>query len=406
MSIRQNPFQQLRFVCDGAESVFETICVELIRTEHANSKRVRVHKGDGGVDAAHGDWGTEGALNVFQIKYFPESLGESQRRQIRDSYRTARENPNFKLKSWILCLPTTLRQEDHTWFDNWKNDQDTHIDLWEGDKLESLLKLPAAADCRAKLTNLGAVGGPPPHAVLTPKLNIRCDAPQLRKCTLCILLANSGDEAAENTRVMIDHTRETHHVFNEAPRDWNHDNSPTLIPRTLSLKQTLNPGDSVNVLSVPLGLSAPPRARVSIRITSRTTQPRNWFAEVTEPDIIHDKLIAFVPDVCPWRLEPADKKTDDEPQSEFAKLLLEKMHANQDPNTRGLTTILVQVPGQIGKTMCYPTTLINGRHEQIVVDTHEYDQAIKELLGTGWLTDLGIGLSRHQYTLAKTRPGK
>ena len=400
---RQNPFQQLNGVCEGAAHEFEAICADLIRAQYPDSKRVRVHKGDGGVDTSHGDWGNQGALTVFQVKYFPEVLGPSQREKIRSSYITASQNQNFKLKSWILCLPANLRQEDHEWFDTWKNEQDTHIDLWDGDKLETLLNLPAAAGCRAKLKKLGAVGGPPPLAVLTPKLKIQCDTPQHRKFTVHIILTNSGDEAADNIRVMVNHTRETQHAFLEAPRDWNHENTPALIPRELSLNRTLNPGDPVHVISIPFGINAPPHARVSIRISSRTTQPQNWFVEVTEADVKNDNSMSFVPDVCPWSQEQTDKKKNDEPQSEFAKALLDKMHEHPDADTRGVTTILVRLPGQAGKIMCHPSILINGRHEQLLIDSDEYNQAIRELLATGWIKDLGINLSRHQYALVKTR---
>ena len=75
-----------------------------------------------------------------------------------------------------------------------------------------------------------------------------------------------------------------------------------------------------------------------------------------EADIQHDYSMPFIPGACPWSQEPAAKKKDDEPQSEIAKALLDKMHEHIDPNTRGLTTILVPLPGQLGNTMCYPST--------------------------------------------------
>src|SRR5579863_9166948 len=121
---RQNPFQQLRAVCEGAPHEFEAICVDLIRTHYPDAKRVRVYNGDGGVDASYGDWGTQGALDVFQIKYFPDVLGDSQKQQIRDAFKTASTNANFRLRKWTLCLPALLRQEDLRWFDEWKTAQD------------------------------------------------------------------------------------------------------------------------------------------------------------------------------------------------------------------------------------------------------------------------------------------
>jgi hypothetical protein len=51
------------------------------------------------------------AMKVFQIKYFPDAWEDSQKQQIRDAYKTARECGDYRLKTWTLCVPTRLRNE-------------------------------------------------------------------------------------------------------------------------------------------------------------------------------------------------------------------------------------------------------------------------------------------------------
>jgi hypothetical protein len=401
---RQNPFQQLRAVSEGPEAEFEAVCADLIRTQYPEAKRVRVHRGDGGVDAAHGDWGTEGALDVFQVKYLPDVLGDSQKQQIRESYNTAHANPHFKLRKWILCIPTILRQEDHAWFDTWKNEQDTHIELWDGDKLETLLRLPAASASRERLKTLGVAGLPSPASELLPSMHARqLDKTKGTSFVLQIDLTNSGDQAAENLRVVVEHTRETHHVAFAPFVPWKHENV-IYNPRELSLPRSLNPGESITVLVIPFGMDAPLQARIRIAITSLTTRRREWFAQVSETDIVQNSSIRLVPDTRPWPVEEA-KKPNDEPQSEVARQLLDKMHEHPDPESRGLTEILTQVPGQIGVTMFHPSILIYGKHQVAGFESDTFEQAVAELISLGWLKDKGVGLSRHQYTLVKTRAG-
>jgi len=321
---RQNPFQQLRFVSEGPEAEFEAICADLVRTQYPDSKRVRVHRGDGGVDTAHGEWGAQGALDVFQVKYFPGVLGNSQKQQIREAYATASNNPNFRLRNWILCLPTSLRQEDHAWFADWKADQDANIELWDGDKLEHLLRLPGAGRSRDRLKALGAVGTPAATVDLKPLMQVRRSDPSSGTgFQLQVSLLNAGDMAADNVRLIVRHTRETHHRANAPFPPWEHENQAH-NPWELSLQRTLNPGETIPVIFVPFGVTAPLNGRIVIEITSRTTGLKKWYAEALEQDILGNARVSFVPDTQPWADDTAQASSQ-EPTFEPAKFILNQI---------------------------------------------------------------------------------
>ncbi len=254
---RLNPFQQLRAVSEGAEAEFEVVCAKLIRIQYPDARRVRVHRGDGGVDTGNGTWGDTGALDVFQVKYFPDSLGNSQRQQIRESYNTALNNENFRLRKWTLCLPALLSQNDHLWFDTWAAEQDVHIDLWDGDKFDTLLNLPSAGPVRDRLKTLGVLGVPTASPNLRPILHARlCDPKQGTGFFLQVELLNDGDAAADNLRLKISHTRETQHRADAPIQPWHQENDE-LNPWVISLPRAMNPGEHLPVLNIPFGVQAP-----------------------------------------------------------------------------------------------------------------------------------------------------
>jgi len=400
---RQNPFQQLRSVCEAPEAEFELACAELIRTQFSDARRVRVHRGDGGVDTAHGTWGSSGALDVFQVKYFPDVLGSPQRQQVRESYVTATNNSNFRLRSWTLCLPTTLRQEDHEWFDSWKSEQDTHIDLWDGDKLEALLRLAGAGHTRERFKTLGVVGLPSSAPDLRPVLHARqCDPATGTGFYLQIELTNLGDAAADNVRATVTHTRETQHVANTPFRPWRHDNQE-YNPWELVLTRTMNPGEHLPVMRIPFGGQAPRKGRIEFKIGSRTTVLRKWYVEASETDITNNAKIEFTPDAVPWKVNDTPARTD-EPQFAAAKMLLDGIFANENSETQGLTVILVSVPGQIGTTNYYLSTANGAKQGEVAqMDTDELEQAISELMSLGWIKFRGADRARQVYTLLKRR---
>jgi len=138
---------QLLYGVAGAREHFERLCTLLIQSEYDSAKEVRCEPGDGGVDVYVGKWDDPEGIAVFQVKYFPTGLKESQKQQIRASFRTCINNPNFQTRKWTLCLPIELSEEETTWFTHWKQQQATstlpseRITWWgESDLMQLLLK--------------------------------------------------------------------------------------------------------------------------------------------------------------------------------------------------------------------------------------------------------------------------
>src|SRR5260370_18257837 len=129
----------------GAREQFEKLCAQLICSLHPTARSVRADSGDGGVDVFVGDQADSAGITVFQVKYFPNGLKESQKRQVRESFRQCRDNARFALREWILCVPLDLSQDEIAWFSQWSAKEaptllpSGQIDWWEETHLGHLL---------------------------------------------------------------------------------------------------------------------------------------------------------------------------------------------------------------------------------------------------------------------------
>ncbi|MDQ3332056.1 MAG: hypothetical protein M3552_15610 [Planctomycetota bacterium] len=127
----------------GAREKFEDLVVQLIHVERPDSQRIRIMKGDGGLDAFEGVLSKPEGIDVFQVKYFPEKIDDAQKKQIRDSFATVRDSTRFKVNSWTLCLPADMSLDETLWFEGWAKDAGgSGIDIrkpWGALHLEGLL---------------------------------------------------------------------------------------------------------------------------------------------------------------------------------------------------------------------------------------------------------------------------
>jgi hypothetical protein len=134
---------QLIYGVAGAREKFEELVGHLIHSERTDINRVRVFRGDGGIDVHSGSLSDSAGLDVFQIKFFPDAIGEAQQNQIRESFKRVHENTSFVTKTWTLCLPIDMSIGEKKWFDEWKIKQvETGIEIkpvWGALKLEGLL---------------------------------------------------------------------------------------------------------------------------------------------------------------------------------------------------------------------------------------------------------------------------
>ena len=150
----------LKFLLDskddaGARTRFQRLISDLVA---ASNGLVGEVAGPGGFD-----WGIDtyagvlnGDVHVWQCKFFfPKWEGETQRKQVRASFKEVMEKAaakGFKVKSWTLCVPCILPPGEQTWFDTWRAKQQrehkVRIDMWNGAELRRKLQLVDCAGVR------------------------------------------------------------------------------------------------------------------------------------------------------------------------------------------------------------------------------------------------------------------
>ncbi len=137
-----------KFDLESSRIKFESICESLFKRIHPtkNIRTVRVSQGDGGIDIFIGEIG-EKPIDVIQCKFFIDGIGESQKKQIRESFETAIKSTEFETKSWTLCVINTLDLNQNKWWSSWKskvenkyNLSNQFIKLKDGNELVDLLK--------------------------------------------------------------------------------------------------------------------------------------------------------------------------------------------------------------------------------------------------------------------------
>lgn len=124
----------------GARDIFEKICVELFQKKFENAYAVQASPGDDGIDVLVGD--LDGDIIVYQCKYFIDAIGDTQKAQIRESYKTVTKN--YNVVEWYLCIPILFTVDNHKWWSEWKNKKqqkdNIKIDFFDGSRLLMLLK--------------------------------------------------------------------------------------------------------------------------------------------------------------------------------------------------------------------------------------------------------------------------
>lgn len=125
---------------EGARNIFENICVQIFQHEYGpEAKAVRLSQGDGGIDVLVGD--LPSPKRICQCKFFPNEIGNSQKKQITDSFEKA--TSNYSPENWLLCLPLILNKEELLWWSKWKaerEDSNLKIELYDGSNLIGKLK--------------------------------------------------------------------------------------------------------------------------------------------------------------------------------------------------------------------------------------------------------------------------
>ncbi|MET8112764.1 tetratricopeptide repeat protein [Streptomyces prasinus] len=138
---------------DGARADFEKMITALAGATIPNIRRIEANPGDWGVDAFAGD--LDGAIIVWQSKYFMPVTTPSHSQQIRTSFasalKAARDN-GFTIANWVLCIPSSMDGPAAKWWDRWKKkaekDHSVVIQLWDETELMRRLHSPEGNQVR------------------------------------------------------------------------------------------------------------------------------------------------------------------------------------------------------------------------------------------------------------------
>lgn len=125
----------------GARAEFEKITRQLVKAEYGKANSIDDTSGDGGIDVAYVNDNSEWI--VFQCKYFEKKIGDSQKGQIRDSYKKVKKTLGNKLHKWVLCIPTDMGDDAYKWWNGWKGKTEVsdgiEIELFDGGYMQDLL---------------------------------------------------------------------------------------------------------------------------------------------------------------------------------------------------------------------------------------------------------------------------
>ncbi|TXD96787.1 ATP-binding protein [Psychrobacter frigidicola] len=141
-------FKELKGGIEGARAAFETACETLFRKIHSDQdvSQIEVKQGDGGIDIFIGSLGVE-PITVIQCKFFLYDFGDSQKDQIRKSFKTAIESEKYELERWILCIPSVMDIDSTSWWFKWRKKttdnlgkNENFISLKNGNELIDLMK--------------------------------------------------------------------------------------------------------------------------------------------------------------------------------------------------------------------------------------------------------------------------
>lgn len=124
---------QLIYGVAGAREKFEELCISLIKNINEGKigvSGVRANPGDGGIDIFVGEW-TDEKVDIYQCKYFINGIGDSQKENIRKSFKRVlgTVEDKTKINKWYLCLPIELTNDEKKWFDNWKSEEEKSKNL-------------------------------------------------------------------------------------------------------------------------------------------------------------------------------------------------------------------------------------------------------------------------------------
>jgi uncharacterized protein (UPF0335 family) len=124
---------------EGARTKFQRLIAQLVGLRHQGMKMLDAKSGDWGLDVIVGE--IDDVISVWQAKFFIDGVGESQKDQIRESFKQVMKKAKeegFTVDVWTLCIPIDLHPDALKWWSGWKKRQEkqhgVRIELWDRTK--------------------------------------------------------------------------------------------------------------------------------------------------------------------------------------------------------------------------------------------------------------------------------
>ena len=138
----------------GAREDFEQMLGLLVQATHGDAHLVFADPGDWGIDVLVGN--LNGQVTIWQAKYFIREFKQPQKSQVNESFQSAMRNAarqGYSVDRWILYVPLSLNPPTLRWWQDWQAGHEREhpgmsVELWDENKLRSLLITPEAAYVR------------------------------------------------------------------------------------------------------------------------------------------------------------------------------------------------------------------------------------------------------------------
>ncbi|MFS0733842.1 hypothetical protein ABC304_17800 [Microbacterium sp. 1P10UB] len=135
---------------DGGRVVFHRMLSALVGVEYPTATDIRADPGDWGMDVMAGS--LVDSILIWQSKYFYDKIGDSQKRQIRESFASAMAHAvkhGYRVDAWTLCVACEVSAPEKKWWDTkvreWsKEHPHVQFDLWDAPRLRRKLISPDA----------------------------------------------------------------------------------------------------------------------------------------------------------------------------------------------------------------------------------------------------------------------
>jgi len=390
----------------GQREIFEDICRKVVRSEHPGAWSPREYKGDDGIDILVGDSKT--GVNIYQVKFFREGVGDSQRAQIRESYDRILEAEDL-VKSWTLMLPLELSIEEMRWFKGWKMKKDHDIRLVSGFQLEEKLKRTEYKEALSVLSSAFSLAGlqikwfERPTPILKVAFGItnpfRSESHKLVHVN--VALDNVGARSVRNPRVHVHYSEPGIATPTESPI-WKRVPAPLGLtswnPRILETNRTIRPSESIEVLPILYPLArfqeigiyckllmddeTPVQSGVSI--AAREVPQDGWKEKLGEEN--------FFPVLHPCPTDPDPNQN----LSPGAREILNKIIGSETSNEGNGIILIHGFPSNNEVTRCV-FSLTGGN--TVGCRRDELARALGELIQVGFIMELDRDSTRTRYKL-------